>query len=276
MFQNSTSMPSTLPVPDASQAFYRPDEWGTPTYAVSTDSGCDVEQLRAPEGLVLISRCSRCGARLEGLIDLRAHRISRWVPVPDSGSPLLTKLRDHADWVCDHQCLPGLGANSLPPKVQRMMDADVNAGREILAAGAMVRSTLRLHFANGSVTKFALDSVLGVEGSPGRVAKAAVAFGVRELVRARGIPLLAAVCMAEVWAAPMEGADSPEPRDSPSRREYLAVSLVTPEVGQLTFHPIIRASGIQGEGSGSLGEPVTVPPSHQTLFDGLFAAASGT
>ena len=269
-----------LPAPREEDAAFPREAWGAVDTVLRAPAHVHYDLICVPEGAALTARCMVCGGRSEALVDVRTLRrmenseeaLRRAIPA------ILDRLV--SQWAPEHLACPTTPRqHSTPEVIQDFLRMVEHEARKRLAAGEEVLGVLHLLDAQGRVFSFAMgDLPPSCPGSTERSNEiAARHFSIREMVRARKLDLLAAVCVAECWHVEAQEATAQDlryPSRSPRRRESLVLGMVTPTFQQGGLAFIERRSGRIGEGPGEVAPFTWVHTAESTVLDTLFATTA--
>lgn len=251
---------------------YPAEDWGTAFDVHPPVSGGVMEAERAPEGLVLVTRCKRCGDRLESLTDLRAfgsrNRFGTTINEPEIDKALRRADEHRNRWGTKHRC--GSRGRSVPPRALEILNAEIAEARALLRTGEPVPGIIHLLLSNGDVVHLGV----GEHPEPGpwnpffRTVVPWLKFKVRESLRELELTLTAAVLVAEAKSA--LGSDG-LPSIANAGHEQLLASVLTPASGRLTLHPIRRDTGLSGLGPATVGPGISASAKDLPLLTGFFA-----
>jgi hypothetical protein len=154
--------------------------------------------------------------------------------------------------------------------VLRFRDACVQASRRELGKGRNISGRIHVLLANKAAFAVELKSLPphDRERPDRRIAIAAMAHSLRELIRQQGLVAEAIVTIAEAWYSPLGDLT---PTFSPDREEGLVAGVVTPDVGWMTVYPILREPGRRGRGHIRLGDPISGGMGSSQVGEGLLA-----
>jgi hypothetical protein len=251
---------------------YPEEDWGTVFEVQPPGSGCATEAERAPEGLVLVTRCKRCGDRLETLTDLRAfgsrNRLGTTINEPEIVKALRRADEHRNRWATKHRC--GSRGRSVPPRVLEILNAEIAEARALLQTGEPVPGLIYLLLSNGDVVYLGVSE--HSERGPWNPFFGTVVpwlkFKVRESLRELKLTLTAVVLVAEAKSA--LGSDG-LPSIANAGHEQLLACVLTPASGRLTLHPIRRDTGLCGLGPATVGPGIAAAAKDLPLLTGFFA-----
>lgn len=220
----------------------------------------------APEGVVGVAICSKCGGRSEILLPFSGG------PAQDAASGskgTQAAFEYQANWALEHKgCTITPQQYVLSETVKDVCDAVVQAHADAMAEGEIASNALHVV----ARTPEGKDRILVVpfddlppEGMARQVAANALIYRLRVQIESERLDVLAAIHAAQSWVRTAMD-------ESAERYEALNVVIVTPDFGRVGISRITRESGVPDEGPGRLDgfrwEPFV---GRSMLVDGIFA-----
>jgi hypothetical protein len=282
---------------------FDPANWGSEAASLTMRDAPHVGATwqRAPEGMLQLLRCERCGGRHESLIrfpretpetvaalkDAMAGRRPRHAAVAGMERQVEIFADRMSEFGGAHRgCAERPLAHELPPPIERRVRELWAQARKRLKRGKSVPPALELLFEDG----LGVGAVMGdlPDRTPDDTRSRYVEIArrhaaLRELCERAGRRPVAATFIAEGWATefrddggtpvtPPAGDLRWFPKLHPERFEVLTIVAVTREFGRTAVAKIARKSGVPEDGPGSVGAPEWVPlAADAPLVDGALA-----